>query len=62
VSDPEEKEAARPAARGEAAWKAHREAIDARNDNARREGHERQDAWNELRRRVKAAAELPGRR
>jgi hypothetical protein len=55
MSDPDANDAERPAARGDAAWKAHRDAIDARNDKARRDGRERQDAWNDLRRRVKAA-------
>lgn len=35
--------------RGEAAWKAHREAIEARNTVAKREGKARHDAWERMR-------------
>lgn len=35
--------------RGEAAWKAHREGIEARNQAAKKEGKARHDAWERLR-------------
>jgi hypothetical protein len=35
--------------RGEAAWKAHRDAIAARNDVAKKDGKARHDAWEQMR-------------
>jgi hypothetical protein len=46
MSDPTE---ATPTLRGEAAWKAHRAAIEARNDAAKKEGKARHDAWERMR-------------
>ena len=54
MSDPSGSE---PALRGEAAWKAHREAISQRNDKAKKVGKERHDAWEQLRRQSRADAE-----
>jgi hypothetical protein len=43
--------------RGEAAWRAHREAVDARNQAAKRAGKARHDEWERLREAGRRASE-----
>ena len=54
MSDPTEPS---PRPRGEAAWIAHRNAIQARNENAKKIGKARHDEWERLRTEARLAGD-----
>jgi hypothetical protein len=57
MSDPTEAAPDTKALRGEAAWKAHRDAIEARNNAAKKDGKARHDAWERTRETNRRAVE-----
>jgi hypothetical protein len=54
----EKEDAQQPSKRGEAAWKADRERIAARNDEARKAGRQRRDDYERQRAEARHAADV----
>ena len=57
MSDPTEAVTDTKGLRGEAAWKAHRDAIEARNNAAKKDGKARHDAWERTRETARRATD-----
>ena len=57
MSDPTDSSTPAQNLRGEAAWKAHRDAIEQRNSVARKEGKARHDEWERVRETNRRAVE-----
>ena len=57
MSDPTDPVTETKSLRGEAAWKAHRDAIEARNTAAKKDGKARHDAWERTRETARRATD-----
>jgi hypothetical protein len=57
MSDPTDTPTPKPALRGEAAWRAQRDSIEARNNEAKKQGQEKRAAFEQQREGARLAAE-----